>query len=172
MNARAIAKELGSSTMPVYSTIESIENLKELIFARSMEVAAKFRAEYQVGDVLTNYAMGHIMLAKEEQMLFRLVWLDDSWDRSDVVDMLDNNINVIKHELIAEGKYMVANDESFSKFISRVWFIVRGTAVGVNLGSFNIVANDERFDKSMACFIRETIDDVSSSYRKSSYVVT
>jgi len=166
LTARAIAKELGSSTMPVYSTIESMEKLKELIFQRSTEIAAGFRTKYSAGDVLTNYALGHIMLAKEEKMLFRLVWMDDSWDRSVIAQMLKNNVSAIRKELQDEGKYKIsADDQTFIEFISKAWLLIRGIAVDVNLGSFQLIADDGKFVDSMTCFVSQMFDDFLANQR-------
>jgi len=167
LTARGIAKELGSSTMPVYSTIESMEKLKELIFVRSTEIAAGFREQYKSSDVLVNYALGHIMLAKEESALFHLVWMDNSWDLSLINKNLSKNIAGIKQELMDEGKYVVsADDEQFLSFLRLAWLLVRGIAVEVHLGTFNTIKDDENFVREMTAFLKETFDDLFGSHKK------
>lgn len=167
LTARSIAKELGSSTMPVYSTIESMEKLKELIFIRSTEIAAGFREQYQSGDVLVKYALGHIMLAKEESALFHLVWMDNSWDVSVINKTLSQNIAGIKQELVEEGKYVVSeDDEQFLFFLRMAWLIIRGIGVEVNLGTFNVVKDDEYFVESITEFLKKAFDDIFSSHKK------
>ena len=165
LTARSIAKELGSSTMPVYSTIESMEKLKELIFIRSTEIAAGFRAKYQTGDVLTKYALGHIMLAKEEKELFHLVWLDSSWDLSVINATLSLSLGTIREELIAEGKYRISDDpQKFISFIHLVWLFIRGIGVEVNLGTFKLLENEDDFVPSMTLFLEKNLSSLFTSY--------
>lgn len=167
LTARSIAKELGSSTMPVYSTIESMEKLKELIFVRSTEIAAGFREKYKSGDVLVNYALGHIMLAKEEAALFHLVWMDNSWDLSVINKTSKQIVGKIKQELQAEGKYEISDDDkAFISFLRMVWFIIRGIGVEVNLGTFNIVKDGENFIPEITAYLKETFDDLLASHKK------
>jgi len=167
LTARSIAKELGSSTMPVYSTIESMEKLKELIFERSTEIAAGFREQYKSGDVLVNYALGHIMLAKEESALFNLVWMDNSWDLSVIGKSTSKVVKKIKQELLNEGKYLVSDDdEQFLFFIKMAWYIIRGIGVEINLGTFDAVENDENFVNEMTKFLKKMFDDLFGSHKK------
>lgn len=78
VNARAIAKELGCSTQPVYSLFRNMEELKE---ALGEEAKARYRAHidrylakggpsrYQ------SYGMGFVRFARDEKGLFRFLFL-------------------------------------------------------------------------------------------------
>ncbi len=78
INARAIAKELGCSTQPVYSLFR---NMEELRHALAEEAKARYRAHidrylaaggpsrYQ------SYGMGFVKFARDEKGLFRFLFL-------------------------------------------------------------------------------------------------
>lgn len=166
LSARALAKELGSSTMPVYSTIESMGKLKELIFHKCMEIASGLRQKCHSDDVLTNYAMGHILLAKYEKMLFRLVWLDDSWNRSIVKQMLDKTISRLHQDLLTEGKYNVGKDlPAFNDFLAKIWIVTHGLAVDINIGAFSYDIEHDEFDENIPTVIETLFEDFLTSYR-------
>ncbi len=76
VTARAIAKELGSSTMPIYTRVQSVDDLDPDL----KKVARKLLVEYQrrefTEDPLLNMAIGYIVFAREEKNAFRYLFLE------------------------------------------------------------------------------------------------
>jgi AcrR family transcriptional regulator len=73
VSARSLAARLGTSTMPIYSTIGSMEDLKrETLLAAYRLLEAAQRKKRSDNEAL-DLALGYVVFAKEEPRLFRFV---------------------------------------------------------------------------------------------------
>lgn len=73
VSARSLASRLGTSTMPIYSTIGSMEDLKrEALRAASRLIDAAQRKKRSDNEAL-DLALGYVIFAKEEPRLFRFI---------------------------------------------------------------------------------------------------
>lgn len=78
LNARAIAKELGCSTQPVYSYFRGMEELKSALFETAK---ARYHAHIEEYIRLSgrsryeSYGMGFVRFAREERGLFQFLFL-------------------------------------------------------------------------------------------------
>ena len=105
LNARAIAKELGCSTQPVYSCFRGMDELKAALFetakARYHEHIEEYirlsgRSRYE------SYGMGFVRFAREERGLFQFLFL--SGTRGPVADPYFEEIisEMVKHYHMSE----------------------------------------------------------------------
>jgi AcrR family transcriptional regulator len=73
VSARSLASRLGTSTMPIYSTVGSMEDLKrEALRAASRLIDAAQRKRRSDNEAL-DLALGYVIFAKEEPRLFRFI---------------------------------------------------------------------------------------------------
>lgn len=70
LSARSIAKELNSSTQPIYSHLKSIEDLKEEIVKKIYELLFSYGTTKRTGDPWVDVGLGYVLFAKEEKQLF------------------------------------------------------------------------------------------------------
>ena len=80
VNARAIAKELRSSTQPIFSNFASMEELLGEVRAAAYESYLEFiRCEVESGKYpqYKAFGMAYIRFAKEEKELFKLLFMCD-----------------------------------------------------------------------------------------------
>jgi len=71
LSARSIAKELNSSTQPIYSHLKSIEDLKEEIVKKIFDLLFTYGTKKRTGDPWVDVSIGYVLFAKEEKQLFR-----------------------------------------------------------------------------------------------------
>jgi AcrR family transcriptional regulator len=71
LSARSIAKELNSSTQPIYSHLKSIEDLKEEIVKKIFDLLFSYGTKKRTGDPWVDVGIGYVLFAKEEKQLFR-----------------------------------------------------------------------------------------------------
>ena len=71
LSARSIAKELHSSTQPIYSHLKSIEDLKEEIVKKIFDLLFSYGTTKRTGDPWVDVGIGYVLFAKEEKQLFR-----------------------------------------------------------------------------------------------------
>ncbi len=76
VTVRNIARELGSSTMPIYSSGFSIEEIEWELKARVWRLIQEYQAKPYTQDKLLNLAVGFVMFAKEEPRLHRFLYVE------------------------------------------------------------------------------------------------
>jgi AcrR family transcriptional regulator len=74
VSARSLAEELGTSTMPIYSSIGSMEALKAKARNRCMKALEEYQGRSWTDDPLMDSAIGYIQFAKNEGRLFRFAF--------------------------------------------------------------------------------------------------
>lgn len=77
LSARTIANELNSSTMPIYSTINSMKELEQEIGQKFTELLLQYCLTPWTGNFLVDMSFGYVRFAKDEKELFRIMFLDD-----------------------------------------------------------------------------------------------
>ena len=77
LSARAIANELNSSTMPIYSTINSMKELEQEVGQKFTELLLQYCLTPWTGNFLVDWSFGYVRFAKDEKELFRIMFLDD-----------------------------------------------------------------------------------------------
>lgn len=138
VSARAIAKKLGSSTMPIYSHVSSIEELEKKLRIKARELLKEFQQRQYTEHTLLNLAFGYVIFARDEKNLFRFLYLESP-------EMLDSeDTSVIKKTFFkefgedsAEGKALLEMKESGQEtLVQYTWIFTHGLAMLVNSGAF------------------------------------
>lgn len=70
VSARSIAARMGSSTMPIYSVIGSMEELHVLAKLRAVEMLQASQRVPRTGNPALDLAVGYVAFAREESRLF------------------------------------------------------------------------------------------------------
>lgn len=76
VTVRALAKKLGSSTMPIYSQAGSIENILKELRERTREVLMEYQTRPYTEDPLLSMAVGYVIFARDDKNLFRFLYLE------------------------------------------------------------------------------------------------
>ncbi len=81
VNARSVAKKLGCSTQPIYSSFQNMDELKAALCARATQlhtqrVRDSLRAHEGNDTRYSSYGMGFVKFAAEEKQLFRWLYLE------------------------------------------------------------------------------------------------
>lgn len=76
VTTRAIAKKLGSSTMPIYSHVRSVEELENEIHLKARQLLKAYQRKKYSEHVLLNLAFGYVAFARDEKKLFRFLYLE------------------------------------------------------------------------------------------------
>ena len=90
LSARKIAERLGSSTAPVYSYFESMDELKRIILLKAETLMRGYLFEEYTRSVFLNMGTGVILFAMENRELFRVMFLDNNISGKFLQDFLDS----------------------------------------------------------------------------------
>lgn len=92
VTARSIASHLGSSTMPIYSHMKSLDDLEKELKQRSRHLMHDYQTRDYTGNQILDIAVGYVVFARDEKQLFRFLYLDrpDVRESEDVLQMRDS----------------------------------------------------------------------------------
>lgn len=144
LNARAIAKELGGSTQPIFRLFTNMEDLhRELI----LYVARQFQAHAeedmaQSDSPYIQLCTTYLLYGRDEPELFKLLFMRDRVSEGQSSDQTNFDLvfNIIKKETPLD-------DETALRFFERTWLFIHGLAVCI--ATKYIPCQDERYLISM-----------------------
>jgi AcrR family transcriptional regulator len=76
VTARNIAKKLGSSTMPIYSSMKSMDEIEVEVKARAEQLMLDYQKREYTANSALNLAVGYVTFARDERNLFRFLFVD------------------------------------------------------------------------------------------------
>jgi AcrR family transcriptional regulator len=76
VTARNIAKKLGSSTMPIYSSMKSMDEIESEVRSRAEALMLDFQKQRYTGEPPLDMAVGYVTFARDEKALFRFLFVD------------------------------------------------------------------------------------------------
>lgn len=144
LNARAIAKELGGSTQPIFRLFTNMEDLhRELILYVARQFQAHAEADMAQSDSpYIQLCTTYLLYGRDEPELFKLLFMRDRVSEGQYSDQTNFDLvfNIIKKETPLD-------DETALRFFERTWLFIHGLAVCI--ATKHIPCQDERYLISM-----------------------
>lgn len=144
LNARAIAKELGGSTQPIFRLFTNMEDLhRELILYVARQFQAHAEADMAQSDSpYIQLCTTYLLYGRDEPELFKLLFMRDRVSEVQYSDQTNFDLvfNIIKKETPLD-------DETALRFFERTWLFIHGLAVCI--ATKYIPCQDERYLISM-----------------------
>ena len=144
LNARAIAKEFGGSTQPIFRLFTNMEDLhRELILYVARQFQAHAEADMAQSDSpYIQLCTTYLLYGRDEPELFKLLFMRDRVSEGQYSDqtIFDLVFNIIKKETPLD-------DETALRFFERTWLFIHGLAVCI--ATKYIPCQDERYLISM-----------------------
>lgn len=144
LNARAIAKELGGSTQPIFRLFTNMEDLhRELILYVARQFQAHAEADIAQSDSpYIQLCTTYLLYGRDEPELFKLLFMRDRVSEGQYSDQTNFDLvfNIIKKETPLD-------DETALRFFERTWLFIHGLAVCI--ATKYISCQDERYLISM-----------------------
>lgn len=144
LNARAIAKELGGSTQPIFRLFTNMEDLhRELILYVARQFQAHAEADMAQSDSpYIQLCTTYLLYGRDEPELFKLLFMRDRVSEGQYSDQTNFDLvfNIIKKETPLD-------DETAMRFFERTWLFIHGLPVCI--ATKYIPCQDERYLISM-----------------------
>ena len=144
LNARAIAKEIGGSTQPIFRLFTNMEDLRrELILYVARQFQAHAEADMAQSDSpYIQLCTTYLLYGRDEPELFKLLFMRDRVSEGQYSDQTNFDLvfNIIKKETPLD-------DETALRFFERTWLFIHGLAVCI--ATKYIPCQDERYLISM-----------------------
>lgn len=169
LSARAIAKELNSSTRPIYDHLESMKHIEEEVVKKALARFVEFIGRDRTGDKWLDQALGYVLFADQERHLFRCIndekhipaqrkFAREHWDR-------------LGEQLANDPRFKdLSKDEKNQIRIAR-WFMIHGLSFLVSNGWFSLPEAEksmlvEHLDLSLVGFLRMANQVVYDGFKK------
>lgn len=122
ISARKIAKKLKGSTAPIYAHFSNLEILKEEIIEIAKSNFSKYITKEYTDRKMLNVAMGIALFAREENELFKSIFLiDDNFK-----DLFDVVVKEVIEESKLDDRFEGYSDNKREKIILQIWYYVHG----------------------------------------------
>lgn len=158
LSARNIAKRLNCSTQPIYSYMESMNNLYEIILQKAFAALAAFESQKVTGHPGIDRAIGNVLFAKKEIYLWRFLHDKRNYETSN--PYFEKKIRGILAELKAADSTLSAKNQE--KYFYMVWFFIHGLSNMVNNFPADNAKNKKVIFKNDEEVIKFVIDGVQS----------
>lgn len=138
VTARNIAKRLGSSTMPIYSSMRSMDEIQAEVRGRAEQLLLDFQSRDYGDDNPMNMAMGYVTFARDERHLFRFLF-DFKGKRPAARE--DSGSAVPLDQVIAAGPVHLADQVPTAMRDPRIlksWIFTHGLASMVSAGVLDL----------------------------------
>lgn len=135
VSARALGERLGTSSRPVFSLFENMEEVQQAVLQAADEVYQDYLKEHMAGKQYPPYkasGMAYIQFAKEERELFKLLFMRD---RSR--EKIQENKESIRPLLQLLQKNLGIGEEQAYLFHLEMWIYVHGIATMVATSYLN-----------------------------------
>ena len=157
--ARSIANELGSSTMPIYSYLKSMDDLKHRIVRKGLDLMLQYQTTAQTDIVFLDMGLGYVLFAKQEKNLFKLMFHDIRETNSNKIPESSSAafkpfhrhaLDALADRLADTNSLEGFTREEKEKILYKAWIFSHGLAV---------LANNERIDpdtEEIVALLKET----------------
>lgn len=140
VTARSVAKELGSSTTPIYWVLESMDKVEDALRLKTLHLMADFQAQKYTDNEFINLAIGYVEFARKDALLFRFLFQENKKPLNiREKDFFHDALKTIMGKEPPFGAFFGEIDQSsMDQLTLQSWIFTHGLAVSVssNLLSF------------------------------------
>ncbi len=165
LSVTAVAKQMGCSTMPIYSHFENLETLKDEVIRKGWELVKDYEAKQYTGDAWVNQAIGYVYFARENSQLFGCMF--DGRNLELQRRMLQEHWDFLTKLLSGyQGFKDLSQEQSRVIRYSRAMF-THGVATTVSKGWSKLLTDEEIITKYLAATSQAMLDGYRKFYDSS-----
>lgn len=137
VSARSIAKKLGSSTMPIYSRVKSVDDLEKDLRVKARDLLKNYQLRKYTDEILMNLAFGYVAFARDEKNLFRFLYLEkpEKVDLERMSGMKESIVNEFGNDSDVVKALNVFHESAQEDMIKYTWIFTHGLAMMINSGA-------------------------------------
>ena len=144
LSARAIAKELKSSTMPIYSSVSSMKALEREVHEKFRGLFLQYAMKPWTGNAVLDMSFGFIRFAKDEKQLFRIMFATDDAVEVSFYKAERKVVEPLLRERIkAQPEFHAFTDEQIQYLMNFMGIFMQGLASLINDGRLDDDSDDQ-----------------------------
>lgn len=155
LSARTVARVMNSSTMPIYSYMQSMKKLEEELAYKASELLYQYQTTRRTGHTFLDMGIGYVIFAREECHLFRYMFMTEHSARDLQDRRFDTDLNTLIEKMGDDQTLEGLDKQQMQKILEKMWIFVHGLAT---LLSFGVFEHDS--EEYIIELIRQTGGDV------------
>jgi AcrR family transcriptional regulator len=164
LSAREIARELKSSTRPVYEHFQSMDDLKKTVVEKIIDLLYDYVTRHYTKNAFLNIGVGYVLFARDHGEFFKAIFLESSDSRG----IIDEMMKKLDGEMVKVPELKTLSYEERQTLLRRCWIYTHGTAAMVFSGYLKKVGDDhliKMLAEAGAIFIEDTLMNHGSEKR-------
>ncbi len=129
LSTKAVAKKLNASTMPIYSLVNSMQDLRAEVDRKITKLFLHYIMTPRTGRFIIDNALGHIRFAQEEKELFKVMFFSDHED--DLEDYRTHKVMIVSmiiERLKQEAEFQQFTESQLRKITDNMEIVTYGLA--------------------------------------------
>lgn len=98
ISARKIAAKLNSSTAPVYTSFNNIEEIKKALLEKSLQLLLTYTEQDYTPDIFLNIGVGMLEFAKDYGIIYRTLFIENNDHQYILKEFTAKNLQQMKKE--------------------------------------------------------------------------
>jgi len=132
LTARAIARELKSSTMPIYTCVNSMREVEESVVKRAWQVLQEYQSRSWTGDIFIDMGLGYVLFSRDEKYLFKCIH-DEAYEEINT-RFSEKNMGISLKRLVNNPIFNRLSNENAEKILFHGFLFSHGFASLLNSG--------------------------------------
>jgi len=143
VSVRSVADKIGCSTMPIYSHFRSIGDLEKELLQKADGLLKNFQRRSYSDNPLLDMAVGYVVFARDEKLLFRFLYLERPRASSGDLPGMRKSFLADFGEHSPRGQELVGVPlDSQEGLMRHTWIFTHGLAMLVNAGVLEPCSNE------------------------------
>jgi AcrR family transcriptional regulator len=130
LSAREVARELLSSTRPVYEHFQSMEALKKAVLQKTVDLLYDYVTRQYTRNAFLNTGVGYVLYARDHKEFFKIIFLEGN-DASDIIDKM---LRKLDKEIVKVPELKTLSHAERKDLLRKGWIYTHGFAVMVFSG--------------------------------------
>jgi len=131
LSAREVARELISSTRPVYENFQSMDELKKTVLQKIVDLLYDYVTRQYTKNAFLNTGVGYVLYARDHREFFKVIFLEDN-DASGIIDEMLKKLDKEIVKKVPELKKLSHTERK--DLLRKGWIYTHGFAVMVFSG--------------------------------------
>ena len=131
LSAREVARELISSTRPVYENFQSMDELKKTVLQKIVDLLYEYVTRQYTKNAFLNTGVGYVLYARDHREFFKVIFLEDN-DASGIIDEMLKKLDKEIVKKVPELKKLSRTERK--DLLRKGWIYTHGFAVMVFSG--------------------------------------
>jgi AcrR family transcriptional regulator len=161
LSAREVARELVSSTRPVYEQFESMDELKKTVLREIVDLLYDYVTRQYTKNPFLNTGVGYALFARDHREYFKAIFLEGSDARA----IIDEMLRKLDKEIVKVPELKKLSHAERKDLLRRSWIYTHGFAVMVFSGYIKNV-QDRNIIKMLSDAGAIFVEDALRMHRK------